>query len=191
MKLIVGLGNPGASYEHTRHNVGFEVLDRIARRYAMDATAKSRFHGLTLEGMVEHEKVLLIKPTTYMNRSGQSVAEAVRFYKLDPAADLLVLVDDLALACGQLRLRGEGGAGGHNGLSDIQQKLSTVQYARLRIGIDRPGEIPQAAYVLGKFRPDQLERVTPCLDDAADAAACWAIHGIAEAMNRFNRRETA
>lgn len=190
MKLIVGLGNPGPQYDRTRHNVGFEVLDSLARRYAPGEVARSRFHGATVEGMINDEKVLLLKPLCYMNRSGMAVAEAARFYKLD-AGDILVLVDDLALPCGVIRLRGEGGAGGHNGLSDIQQKLSTQAYARLRIGIDRDSNIPQSEYVLGKFRPDQLELMQEALNDAAEAAACWAAAGLKEAMNRYNRKESA
>jgi PTH1 family peptidyl-tRNA hydrolase len=193
VKLIVGLGNPGAEYERTRHNVGFDVIDRLARRYADPAAgaAKARFSGLTLEGQIGSEKVLLLKPLTYMNLSGNAVGEAIRFYKLQPEADLLVIVDDIALACGVIRLRCEGSAGGHNGLGDIERKLATSNYPRLRIGVDNPGAIPQKSYVLGKFRPDQLERLEPALNEAVDAAACWAINGIAEAMNRFNRKNTA
>lgn len=191
MKLIVGLGNPGPQYDRTRHNVGFDVLDRMARRYAAGQTPRSRFHGVCIEGDIEAERVLLLKPTTYMNRSGQAVAEAVRFYKLSPAEALLVIVDDVALPCGSIRLRASGSAGGHNGLTDIETKLSTDVYARLRIGIDPPGQIPQANYVLGRFAPEQQERVEPALDEAADAAACWVVHGVTQAMNQFNRRNTA
>lgn len=190
MKLIVGLGNPGPEHDQTRHNVGFLVLDRLARRHAPGATARGRFHGVCIEAGMGDEKTLLLKPTTFMNRSGLAVGEAVRFYKLDPANDLLVLVDDLALGCGVLRLRGEGSAGGHNGLADIEQKLGTDTYARLRIGIDAPDSIPQRDYVLGRFRPDQWERLEPALDEAAEAAFVWATHGLATAMNRFNRRNT-
>jgi peptidyl-tRNA hydrolase, PTH1 family len=188
MKLIVGLGNPGAQYDGTRHNVGFVVADILARQYAPGEPGRARFHGLTLDVVIDGEKVLLIKPATYMNRSGLAVSEAVGFYKLDPAEDLLVIVDDIALPCGTIRLRSEGGAGGHNGLIDIEQKLGTRQYARLRIGIDQPDEIPQSDYVLSRFRPDQLELIEPALNEAADAAACWVTHGIIETMNRFNRK---
>jgi PTH1 family peptidyl-tRNA hydrolase len=191
MRLIAGLGNPGRQYEGTRHNVGYDVLDRLARRYALDQVARSRFHGVVVEASVGDDRVLLLKPTGYMNRSGQAIGEAVAFYKLDPAADLLVIVDDLALACGLIRVRAGGGAGGHNGLADIEQRLGTDQYARLRIGIDPPGDIPGEAYVLGRFRPDQRECLEPALDEAVDAAVCWAAHGVTETMNRFNRRQTA
>jgi peptidyl-tRNA hydrolase, PTH1 family len=192
MKVIVGLGNPGLEYDRTRHNVGFEVIDRLARR-TVDPTnsiAKSRFSGVTLEAEISGasgpEKVLLIKPLTYMNRSGQSVAEALRFYKLDATKDLLVLVDDLALPCGSIRLRPDGSAGGHNGLADIEAKLGTNAYARCRIGIDAPGQVPQKDYVLGRFRPDQQTLVESALEQAVQASLCWVGSGINAAMNRFN-----
>jgi PTH1 family peptidyl-tRNA hydrolase len=191
MRVIAGLGNPGREYEQTRHNVGAAVLDRLARRYAPGAVARCKFHGIVVEAAIGADRALLLKPTTYMNRCGQAVAEAVSFYKLDPAADLLVLVDDTALACGMIRLRCGGGTGGHNGLADIERKLGSDQYARLRIGIDAPGEIPQEAYVLGRFRPDQIEQLEPALEDAVDATVCWMAHGTEEAMNRFNRRQAA
>lgn len=193
MKLIVGLGNPGREHERTRHNVGFDVLDRLARRHAPGEVARARFHGALLEGRIGDERVLLLKPTTYMNLSGTAVAEAAGFHKIDTARDLLVIVDDVALPCGTIRLRAEGSPGGHNGLDDVQRRLGNDHWARLRIGIDAPGQIPQREYVLGRFRPDQLQAIEPALEDAAEAAACWATHGALEAMNRFNRRnrETA
>lgn len=193
MKLIVGLGNPGPSYERTRHNVGFEVVDRLARRHIdpQRSVAKARFSGLLLEAEIGTERVLLLKPTCFMNRSGQSVAEAVRFHKLDAASDLLVIVDDLALPCGSIRLRPDGGSGGHNGLSDIGQKLGSFNWARLRIGIDAPGQVPQADYVLGRFRPDQQLAVEPALEESVAASTCWATEGLESAMNRFNRRSNS
>jgi PTH1 family peptidyl-tRNA hydrolase len=192
MKLIVGLGNPGLEYDRTRHNVGFEAIDRLARRTVdpSNSIAKSRFSGMTLEaemkGAEGPEKVLLIKPLTYMNRSGQSIAEALRFFKLDPKRDLLVIVDDIALPCGAIRLRPDGSAGGHNGLADIEQKLGTNAYARCRIGVDAPGQIPQKDYVLGRFRPDQQPLVEGAIEQAVQAALCWVTSGIVTAMNRFN-----
>ena len=191
MKLIVGLGNPGAEYTETRHNVGFLVLDRLARRFAPGETARSKFHGAFIDASIADERVMLLKPTTYMNCSGQCVSEAARFYKLDPEDSLLVIVDDVALECGLIRVRPSGGAGGHNGLTDITQKMGSDNYARLRIGIDPPGQIPQKDYVLGRFRPDQLEALAPALEEAVDAATCWVAEGCLEAMNRFNRRQSA
>lgn len=196
MKLIVGLGNPGLEYDRTRHNVGFEVVDRLARRTvdASRAVAKARFSGALLETELPAaqgpEKVLYLKPLTYMNRSGQSVAEAVRFYKLEPSRDLLVVVDDIALPCGSIRLRPDGSAGGHNGLADVEAKLGTSNYPRCRIGIDGPGAIPQKDYVLGRFRPDQVPLVDAAIEQAVQACLAWATSDLATAMNRFNTRST-
>jgi PTH1 family peptidyl-tRNA hydrolase len=189
MKVVVGLGNPGLEYQRTRHNVGFDCIDRLARRVCdASQSPRARFQALALEGESGGEKVLLLKPMTYMNLSGTSVAEALRFYKLDATRDLLVIVDDIALPCGGIRLRGEGSAGGHNGLSDIQAKLGSDRYARCRIGIDAPGQIPQRDYVLGRFREDQQPLVDDAIKVASEAAECWISKGITEAMNRFNRR---
>jgi PTH1 family peptidyl-tRNA hydrolase len=191
VRLIAGLGNPGPQYDGTRHNVGFEVLDRLARRHAPGEPARSRFHGVCIDATIGGERALLLKPTTFMNRSGLAVREAIQFYKLNATSDLLVIVDDTALACGVIRLRPEGSAGGHNGLADLEEKLGTTTYCRLRIGVDSPGPSPQHEYVLGRFSPDQRERLEPALNDAADAAALWAQSGITEAMNRYNRRNIA
>ena len=193
MKLVVGLGNPGPEYDNTRHNVGFEVVDRVARRWADPAAsvARNKFSGLLLEAMIDEEKLLLLKPLTFMNLSGQAISEAVHFYKLSPEDDLLVIVDDTALACGSLRLKPGGGSGGHNGLNDTSQRLGTDKWARLRIGIDPPGDIPLTNYVLGRFRPEQKILVEPTLDDAADAVAIWAKQDLDSAMNQFNRKDIA
>jgi PTH1 family peptidyl-tRNA hydrolase len=188
MKLIVGLGNPGLEYAGTRHNVGFDVVDRLAARFAPGTAPRSRFGGLAVEAEVGGEKCLLLKPMTYMNLSGQPVQEAVRFFKLEASKDLLVIVDDLALPCGSIRLRPDGSSGGHNGLADIGLRLSSNHWARLRIGIDPPGRVRQSDYVLGKFSPDQLALVGPSLDEAARAAEAWAARGLEDAMNRFNTR---
>lgn len=201
MKLIVGLGNPGAQYERTRHNAGFMAVDRLIARHASREIPRSRFGGMAVEarlpftsfaseagvaGAQPDDRCLLLKPLTYMNRSGQSVAEAVRFYKLNPAFDLLVIVDDIALACGSIRLRPDGGAGGHNGLTDIERCLGTTTYGRCRIGIDPPGVIPQADYVLGTFTQEQFPKVQQSIDKAADAAEAWFKRGMTQAMNVFN-----
>ena len=193
MKLVVGLGNPGPEYDGTRHNVGFVVVDRLARRWGDPAAsvARNRFSGLVVEAMIRDEKVLLLKPLTFMNVSGKAVAEALRFYKMSPADDLLVMVDDTALDCGSIRLKPGGGAGGHNGLSDISRLLGTDGWPRLRIGVDKPGPIPLKNYVLGRFTPEQKPLVETSLGEAADAAACWASEGLATAMNRFNRKASA
>lgn len=190
MKLIVGLGNPGLDYRRTRHNAGFMAVDRLADRHAPGQPPRSRFNGLTLEARIETKEgscsCLLVKPTTFMNLSGRCVAEAARFYKVDPAEDVLILVDDVAIPVGRIRLRARGSAGGHNGLSSIEQLLGTDLYGRCRIGIDPPGRIPQKDYVLGRFTPEQDEALKPAIETACDAAATWAVSGMTHAMNRFN-----
>lgn len=187
MKLIVGLGNPGRDYEGTRHNAGFMAVDRLASRHAAGAVARGRFHAAVVEARVGDEPCLLMKPATYMNRSGAAVAEAVGFYKLQPASDLLVIVDDVALPCGTVRIRPGGGAGGHNGLTDVQRALGTQAWPRCRIGIDpAPEFMNQADYVLGRFSDEQWALVAPAIDRAADAAEVFVRTGLDAAMNRFN-----
>lgn len=184
MKIIAGLGNPGLEYAKTRHNAGFMVLARLAERYNLTST-KHRFHSESLDGRIAGEKVMLLSPLTYMNKSGLAINEALRFYKAEPA-DLIVVVDDIALPCGKIRLRASGSAGGHNGLSDIENRLATRDYPRLRIGIDPPGRIPQIDYVLGRFTEQQLAELDPALDQACDAIECWLTEGIQKAMSLFN-----
>lgn len=186
MKLIIGIGNPGSEYDRTRHNVGFESLDRLARRLAPGAIARSRFQAAAIEARCGDEPVLLVKPTTFVNRTGQSVIEAVNFYKLSPLEDLLVLVDDTSLPCGRIRVRPDGGHGGHNGLRDITQRLGTDAWARIRIGIDGPGDIELSNYVLGRFRDEQKDAVDQGLNRATQAADCWIHRGVTAAMNAFN-----
>ncbi|MEM1164769.1 MAG: aminoacyl-tRNA hydrolase [Planctomycetota bacterium] len=197
MKLIVGLGNPGSEYEHTRHNAGFMVLDRLVRR--LDASAgggiwRGQFQGLCQSGdLSPGVRVVLLKPTTYMNRSGQSVAEAVRFYKLDPGEDLIVITDDIALPVGSIRARPGGGDGGHNGLKSVTHLLGTDQYPRLRFGVDAvrtAGEnANQVDYVLGRFTDAQRDLVEPAIEHAADLCVCFAEQDLSEAMNRFNTKK--
>jgi peptidyl-tRNA hydrolase, PTH1 family len=188
MKLIVGLGNPGPSYDQTRHNAGFLVVDRLVRRWADAGTVpKARFSSVAVEAVIGTEKCLLLKPTTFMNLSGRSVAEAVGFYKLDPASDLLVLVDDVSIPTGTLRCRASGSAGGHNGLSDIQRTLGSETYPRLRIGIDAcPPMMKLEDYVLGKFSPEQTALLHPALDRAAETVLIFVSKGLAAAMNFAN-----
>jgi PTH1 family peptidyl-tRNA hydrolase len=196
MKLIVGLGNPGREYVATRHNIGFEVVDRLAAKLGLvsapgefDRLAKSRFDGLTMDAVHSSgcsEKLLLLKPLTYMNVSGKSVQAAMAFYQLSPR-DLMVVLDDLALPCGKIRLRPGGSSGGHNGLKDIERALSGNEYPRLRLGIDAPP--PRVAgkdYVLGRFSEPQRELMEPAVDRAASAILMWVESGLETAMNRFN-----
>lgn len=197
MRLVVGLGNPGREYVGTRHNVGWEALDQLARRLGWigqkvdyDAVARNKFEGLVMDGTIsaqgQQEKVMLLKPTTFMNRSGESVQAAAAFYQIAPA-DVIIVLDDLALPTGKLRIRKGGSSGGHNGLRDIERALGTEQYPRLRIGIDAPPPpMPARAYVLARFDDVQRKAIDPALDRAADALLCWIENGIEAAMNRYN-----
>tara|TARA_B100000959_G_C14963389_1_gene616729 strand:- start:440 stop:1027 length:588 start_codon:yes stop_codon:yes gene_type:complete len=189
MKFIVGLGNPGLKYNGTRHNVGFNVIDRLARQLAPGEPATSKFDAVVIETRYNNEKVLLVKPQKFMNRSGQPIQQALSFYKADQTTDLLVIVDDIHLPCGTLRFRKSGSTGGHNGISDISNHLDGGDWSRLRIGVDEPGIIPQADYVLGKFTPEQEEFVEPALSKAVNATTTWIEEGIDEAMNQFNETQ--
>ncbi|HEX8339332.1 MAG TPA: aminoacyl-tRNA hydrolase [Tepidisphaeraceae bacterium] len=199
MKLIVGLGNPGKEYVGTRHNVGFDAIDRFAERMGwvsaggFDRVAKTKFDALSYNGVLNtaggDEKILLLKPTTYMNLSGRPVQAACAFYGLTPA-DVLIVLDDLALPCGKLRLRAGGSSGGHNGLRDIEKMLATQAYPRLRIGIDAPPpRIAGRDYVLGRWSDEQKKFLPSALDRAAGAIATWADAGIEKAMSLFNVSE--
>ncbi len=184
MHLIVGLGNPGTQYAQTRHNAGFMVLDRLASRHGL-AGSQAKFHGHWQDGRIGAARCMLLKPMTYMNRSGQAVGEAVHFYDLS-LTDVLLVVDDVAIPAGRIRLRPQGGAGGHNGLADVERALGSSAYPRLRIGIDQAGVVPQVDYVLQRFSPQQREQLEAAFETACDAIECWAVDGIEAAMNRFN-----
>jgi len=188
MKLIVGLGNPGAKYRMTRHNVGYMVLAELAGQFASGNRPQSKFRGdlLTIREP-GGESVLLLAPTTYMNRSGLSVGEAVGFYKM-PTSDVLVVCDDLNLPFSRLRLRAEGSAGGQKGLADIIRVLGTDKVPRLRIGIGSPpGQMDAADYVLMNFTEKERPEMEITIKQAADAVMCWINKGIAEAMNQYNK----
>lgn len=188
MKLIAGLGNPGPRYAATRHNVGYEVADALAWRWGCDLSRFDRdFEGLVGEAQVSGERVLLLKPATFMNLSGRSVAAVCRFYRLTPA-DVLVVQDDLDLPVGQIRVRASGSAGGQKGLADVLRHLGTQEVARLRIGIGRSQRESATDFVLSRFSPDERPLMDAALTQAADAAEAWARRGVAAAMNEFNRR---
>jgi peptidyl-tRNA hydrolase, PTH1 family len=185
MKMIVGLGNPGKKYDNTRHNVGFEVVGELARRWRTDSF-REKYQALLTEAVRGGEKVLLLAPQTYMNLSGVAVRLASDFYKA-AASDLLVVCDDFNLPLGTLRMRARGSAGGQNGLDNIIQQLGTQDFARLRFGI---GPVPErwstVDYVLGKFPKDEHELVGQTLHRAADAVECWIANGATETMNQYN-----
>ena len=184
--LIVGLGNTGSRYEYTRHNVGFMVADELGEREDIPIQ-RLRYHALTNTAVIGGQGVLLMKPTTYMNLSGEAVGEAARFYKLDPG-HVLVISDDVDLPLGKLRIRTGGSAGGHNGLKSIIQHLGTDQFPRLRVGV---GEKPHPDYdmadwVLGKFTGEDKKTITAAVKRAADAIECILAEGIDRGMGKFN-----
>lgn len=195
MKLIVGLGNPGSQYTRTRHNAGFMVVERLHAAFAKSELPKARFKSLAIEATIGSERCLLLKPNTYMNLSGQAVAEAVGFYKLTPQDDLLVVVDDLYLPTGKCRLLGSGGAGGHNGLIDIERALSTDAYPRLRVGVGiqplggKPSMMNQADFVLSRFTSDEDPLLFASIARAASGVEAWVSKGLSHAMNTTNAEE--
>jgi PTH1 family peptidyl-tRNA hydrolase len=184
-KMVVGLGNPGDRYVDTRHNMGFMVIDSLAA--ALQVDVKKRKFGARF-GLAEFadKKLILLKPWQFMNRSGQAVATAAGFYRID-LGDLLVISDDLDLEPGRIRLRAKGSAGGHNGLADVAQKLGTSDFARCRIGIGRDDRQESISYVLDRPTKEQKPLLTAAIERTRDAVLCWIENGIETAMNRFNR----
>jgi PTH1 family peptidyl-tRNA hydrolase len=184
MKVVVGLGNPGRQYAGTRHNLGFEVVDRLAQ-----SPNCGRFHehfqAQVAEWWDDPHKVLLVKPQTFMNLSGRSVRQLVDFYQV-PLENLLVVCDDINLPLGRLRFRSRGTHGGHNGLRDIQNHLGTTVYARLRIGVEAPGRGELIDHVLSRFRPTEQAVMDDALAVAVQAVATWIHQGIQECMNQYN-----
>ena len=188
MKAIVGLGNPGEKYEHSRHNAGFDVISILAAK--LNAPVKKlKFQGVIGETFLQGEKLVLIKPQTFMNLSGLTVSDALAFYKLPPR-DMLLIVDDIDLPFGQVRIRPKGGPGTHNGLRHIVQLTGTDAFPRVRVGMGTPPpEWDLADWVLGKFQTEEERKIAfDAYMTAADAALCWAEMGIDQAMNRFNKR---
>ncbi|MCX7781588.1 MAG: aminoacyl-tRNA hydrolase [Negativicutes bacterium] len=185
MKLIVGLGNPGQEYSATRHNVGFMAVDELAGRWQA-AAWRSRFDALVAEHRGT-EPVLLVKPQTYMNLSGTAVAALARWYKLK-TEDIIVIYDDLDLPVGKLRLRGQGGAGGHRGIESLLVHLGQDTFSRVRIGIGRPPQGWETAnYVLGRFAPEEQPLIVEAVGRAADAVEYILRHGLVKAGNVFNK----
>ena len=188
MYIIAGLGNPGKQYEHTRHNVGFEVIDRLAERMGISVEEK-KHKALCGRGVLEGEKVVLLKPQTFMNLSGESVRAAADYYKVPPQ-QVLVIYDDISLEPGQLRIRAKGSAGGHNGMKNIIAHLGTQEYPRVRVGIgDKPRGMDLADYVLSRFSKGEQEKMEQAFAEAAEAAAMIAGQGLDKAMNHFNQKK--
>lgn len=185
MKLVVGLGNPGKKYQGTRHNVGFEVLDELARR-TLAGSGKSKFNGNLVETRVDEEKLLLLYPHTYMNLSGNSVRPAFDFYKLT-LPDVLVVCDDFNLPVGKLRMRPQGSSGGQKGLADVARKLGSDDVARLRVGIGPlPERMDVSAFVLSQFGKADQQEMAFVVPKAADAVLDWVRTDITTCMNKYN-----
>ena len=185
MKLVVGLGNPGRKHQDTRHNIGFRVAARLAERYG-GGVPRARFQGEVADAVVKQEKVLLLCPHTFMNRSGASVLAARDFYKLD-LSDLLIVCDDFNLPLGKLRVRAKGSSGGQKGLENVILRLGDDQFARLRIGIGQPpANWDVSDYVLSKFTKEESAEVDAAVNRAADAVESWICDGIDQCMNQYN-----
>lgn len=185
--LLVGLGNPGARYQNTRHNIGFMVLDELGS--TVNASSRERFQGAILESTRDDETLVMLKPLTFMNNSGASVSQVANWYKI-PAARILIIYDDLDLPFGTIRLRPKGSAGGHNGLASIIQQLGTDDVPRLRIGIGRPTSGSTVNYVLSRFTKDERDALPDLIARAVEVVNCWLDDGIETAMNRYNRNST-
>ena len=186
MYIIVGLGNPGTKYNNTRHNVGFETLDLLIGKYRAGGPFE-KWKAMYGSAYIGGEKVLFVKPLTYMNLSGEAVRAVVDYYKIDPEEELVVINDDVDLEPGSIRIRKSGSAGGHNGLKSIIECLGTQKFTRIRIGVGaKPADRDLADHVLGKFPPEELPLVREAKEHAAEAAAAIVTDGVDIAMNRYN-----
>ncbi len=186
MFIIAGLGNPGKKYENTRHNMGFEAIDILAEKYGIKVN-RLRFNALTGEGHINGEKVLLIKPQTYMNLSGESLRPALDYYKTE-AENLIVIYDDVDIPAGYIRVRKKGSAGTHNGMKSILYHLRTEEFPRIRVGIGSGKKEDMISFVIGGISKNEAEILAEGAKKAADAAACIVEKGIEKAMNEYNIR---
>ncbi|MBS5114892.1 MAG: aminoacyl-tRNA hydrolase [Erysipelotrichaceae bacterium] len=186
MKLIVGLGNPGKEYENTRHNCGFMAIDYLAQDLGVTIN-QAKFKGLYAKIKVEGEDVILLKPQTYMNLSGESVSEVMKFFKIDKE-DVLVIYDDLDLPVGKIRIRANGSAGGHNGIKSLIAHLNGQDFKRIRIGIDRHPYIPVVDYVLGKFTSEEMVLLQPALKLSCTVAKAFITTDFHKVMSLYNRK---
>jgi len=190
MKLIVGLGNPGRDYAGTRHNVGFEVIQKLSYDHTIEI-GRAKFRAHFGEGFIGREKVILARPQTYMNLSGEAVRDIMQFYKI-PLDDLIVIYDDVSLVPGDIRVRETGSAGGHNGIKNILYQLETPDFLRIRVGIGaKPPGWDLADYVLSKFRPNEIDDIRSGITQATEAVEIILKDGVKNAMNRFNKKQPA
>ena len=189
MFIIVGLGNPTPEYEGTRHNVGFEVIDALARKYNIDVDTK-KHRAYIGKGMIEGQKVILAKPQTYMNLSGESVRSLLDYYKVDEEQELLVIYDDISLGVGQIRIRAKGSAGGHNGIKKIIAHLGGQVFPRIKVGVgEKPPKWDLADYVLGHFSKEEQEQMEEGYEHAVCAVKEIVTGNIEAAMNEYNRKK--
>ena len=191
MYIIAGLGNPTKQYENTRHNAGFGVIDYLSEKYQIPVK-QAGYRALYGSGYIEGQKVILLKPLTYMNLSGESIRACIDFYKIDPEEELIVVYDDISLAPGKLRVRAKGSAGGHNGIKNIIQHLGGQKFARIKVGVgEKPAGWDLADYVLGQFSKEDQKLMDQAFEEAAAAAVSIITEGIDAAMNRFNGKKEA
>lgn len=189
MFVIVGLGNPGKNYEKTRHNAGFMAIDAIADKYGISVKEK-KHKALCGTGVIEGQKVLLVKPQTYMNLSGESVGEVLNFYKLDPEEEMLVIFDDISLAPGNIRIRKKGSAGGHNGIKSLIAHTGTQGFMRIKVGVgEKPKGWDLADYVLGHFSEDDTKKLEEVMPDIVRAAVLMMQGDVDKAMNDYNAKK--
>lgn len=188
MIIIAGLGNPGKSYDGTRHNIGFEALDKFVYDHNLSFN-KAKFRAHIAEGHVFSKKIMLLKPQTYMNRSGEAIRDALAFYKLGPE-NLIVIYDDTALELGEVRIRKQGSAGGHNGVKDIIYQLDTDEFTRIRIGIgSKPPKVPLSSYVLSGFFKEEMEDMIKGVTLGTDALELILKESVNASMNKFNKKK--
>ena len=189
MYLIVGLGNPGRQYEHTRHNAGFDVMDALADKYNISISEK-KHKALCGKGVINGQKVVLAKPQTFMNLSGESVAELLNYYKMDPETEMIVVFDDISLPPGNIRIREKGSAGGHNGIKNIIAMTGTQNFMRVKVGVgEKPKGWDLADHVLGHFEKEDRERFESEIPDAIAAITLMLEGNVAKAMNDFNSKK--
>ena len=191
MFIIAGLGNPTSQYEGTRHNIGFDVMDALAEKYNISISEK-KHKALCGKGVIEGEKVLLVKPQTYMNLSGESIAEILNYYKLDAEEDFLVVFDDISLAPGNICIRKKGSAGGHNGIKNIIAMTGTQNFKRIKVGVgEKPKGWDLADYVLGRFSDEDRKKVNDAIEDAIGAVSMILRGETDQAMNCYNAKKEA
>lgn len=189
MYIIAGLGNPGQQYQKTRHNMGFDTLDSLIEKHQI-AQSGVKFNAMYGKGTIAGEKVVLVKPLSYMNLSGGPIRDMVHFFKIDPESQLIVISDDIDLEPGRIRIRKQGSAGGHNGLKDIIRKLGTQNFIRIKIGVgSKPQNWDLADYVLSHFTDSDRKLADAAIQDAADAVEVMLAKGVDIAMNEYNRKK--